>query len=104
MEELLGKTVIDKNETCWNSQLKVVQQLVEIDVDKVVDKREFQLNPLEFWQLKATEYPLLAKLASKVFTVPATAALVECVSSQASKLLSPLRCRMLLRNITIYGN
>ena len=60
---------------------------MEIDVDKVVDKREFQLNrenPLEFWQLKATEYPLLAKLASKVFTVPATSALVERVLSQAS--------------------
>ena len=44
VEELLDKTVIAKNETCWNSQLKVVRQLVEIDVDKVVDKREFQLN------------------------------------------------------------
>ena len=44
MEELLGITVIAKNETCWSSQLKVVPQLVEIDVDKVVDKREFQLN------------------------------------------------------------
>ena len=44
VEELLDKTVIAKNETCWNFQLKVVRQLVEIDVDKVVDKRESQLN------------------------------------------------------------
>ena len=44
VEELLGKTVIAKNETCWNSQLKVVRQLVEIDVDKIVDNRELQLN------------------------------------------------------------
>ena len=44
VEELLGKTVIAKNEACWNSQLKVVQKLVEINVDKIVDKREFQLN------------------------------------------------------------
>ena len=28
--------------TCWNSQLKVAWQLVEIDVDKVLDKRELQ--------------------------------------------------------------
>ena len=26
MEELLGKTVIAKNETCWDSQLKMVRQ------------------------------------------------------------------------------
>ena len=44
VEELLGKTVIAKNETCWNSLLKVVRKLVEIDVDKIVDNREFQLN------------------------------------------------------------
>ena len=44
VEELLGKTVIAKNEACWNSQLKVVRKLVEINVDKIVDNREFQLN------------------------------------------------------------
>ena len=44
VEELLGETAIAKNETCGNSQLNVVRQLVKIDVDKVVDKREFQLN------------------------------------------------------------
>ena len=44
VEELLGKTVIAKNEVCWNSQLKVVRKLVEIDIDKIVDNREFQLN------------------------------------------------------------
>ena len=37
LEELLGKTVNAKNETCWTSQLKVVRQLVKIDVDKVGD-------------------------------------------------------------------
>ena len=261
VEELFGKTVIAKNETRWNSQLKMVRRLVEIDVDKVVDKREFQLNayekvvlrelvevfepfeeatdilqgdkyssislvipcflglkrhlsqlstrhssqiiralqasldhrlghtsdeplyvcgaildprfkltwsteiekhqkmfqaevskltlesdavssdeepqpkksklfsfmvvhsshkktnsyeqefqlylrdgfhcenPLEFWHLKATEYTLLAKLASKVFTVPATSAPVERVFSQAGKILNPLRCRMLPKNL-----
>ena len=36
VEELMGTTVIAKNETCWNSQLKVVRKLVEIDVDKIV--------------------------------------------------------------------
>ena len=47
VEEILGETVIAKNETCWNSQLKMVWELVEIDVDKVLDKREFQWNPYE---------------------------------------------------------
>ena len=36
--------------------------------------------------------------ASKVFTVPVTAAPVERVFSQASKILYPLRCRTLPKN------
>ena len=39
VEELLGETVIAKNETYWTSQLKMVRELVDFDVDKVVELR-----------------------------------------------------------------
>ena len=47
IERLYGKTLVFKNETRWNSQLKMVRRLIEIDVDKVVDRREQHLNAYE---------------------------------------------------------
>lgn len=47
IERLYGKTLVSKNETRWNSQLKMVRRLFEIDVDKVVDRRELHLNAYE---------------------------------------------------------
>jgi len=47
MEHLYGKTLPAKNDTRWNSQLKMVRQIVEIDVDKVVEKRELHLTSYE---------------------------------------------------------
>ena len=44
IERLYGKTLVSKNETRWNSQLKTVRRLIEIDVDKVVDRRELHLK------------------------------------------------------------
>ena len=47
MEALYGKPLIAKNETRWNSQLKMVRRIIEIDVDKVVEKRELYLTSYE---------------------------------------------------------
>ena len=55
--------------------------------------------PLEFWRLKANDYPSLAALAKKVFSIPATSAPVECVFSETGKILNPLRCQMLPKNL-----
>ena len=43
-------------------------------------------NPLSFWKLKEHEYPILAQIARKLFSVPATSAPVERVFSQAGKI------------------
>ena len=56
-------------------------------------------SPLEFWRLKANDYPSLAALAKKVFSVPATSAPVERVFSETGKILNSLRCRMLPKNL-----
>ena len=52
-------------------------------------------DPLSFWKLKESEYPILAQLTRKIFSVPATSAPVERVFSQAGKILTPLRSRLL---------
>ena len=55
-------------------------------------------NPLSFWKLKEHEYPILVQIAKKLFSVPATSAPVERVFSQAGKILTPLRSRLLPKN------
>ena len=40
METLFGKTVVSRNETRWNSQLKMIQRLVQVNTDEVVEKPE----------------------------------------------------------------
>ena len=47
METLYGKTLIAKNVTRWNSQLKMVRRIVEIDIQKVVEKRHLHLTSYE---------------------------------------------------------
>ena len=47
MEALYGKTLIAKNETRWNSQQKMIHRVVEVDVDKVVEKLELSLTSYE---------------------------------------------------------
>lgn len=55
-------------------------------------------DPLSFWKLKEGEYPILAQITKKLFSVPATSAPVERVFSQAGKNLTPLRSRLLPRH------
>ena len=38
------KPLVAKNETRWNSQLKTIRRIVEVDVDKVVEKRELSVT------------------------------------------------------------
>jgi len=44
METVFGKTVIPRNETRWNSQLKMVRRLVEVNTDEIVDKPELKFT------------------------------------------------------------
>ena len=53
---------------------------------------------LTFWKENADRFPQLAQLASRYFTVPATSAPVERVFSQAGKILSADRSRLLPKN------
>ena len=62
-------------------------------------EQEFQLYlsdayhwecPLDFWRVRSMDYPTLASLAQKVFSVPATSALVECVLARIEDFKSPV--------------
>ena len=47
LDQLYGKTLVAKNETRWNSQLKMVRRLLEINVEKVVEKQDLLLTSYE---------------------------------------------------------
>ena len=44
LEQHFGKTLISKNDTRWNSQLKIVWRLLEAELDEVIEKGELRLN------------------------------------------------------------
>ena len=37
LEKQSGLTLVSKNETCWNSQLKMVRQILELDTNAIID-------------------------------------------------------------------
>ena len=47
LDSFFHKALISKNETRWNSQLKMVRRVIELDVNEVVEKRELHLSSHE---------------------------------------------------------
>ena len=44
LDEKNQKSIISKNETRWNSQLKMVRRISELDLEDVLDQKELQLS------------------------------------------------------------
>lgn len=47
METLFGKTVVSRNETRWNSELKTIRRLVQVNTDEVVERPELMFTSHE---------------------------------------------------------
>ena len=47
LESLSAKTLISRNETRWNSQLKMVQRVLEVKVNDVVEKKDLHLSAFD---------------------------------------------------------
>lgn len=56
-------------------------------------------DPLQYWKRKSIDFPLLALVAKKVFTVPATTTAVERIFCLVGKTLGPEHCRVLPKNL-----
>jgi len=56
--------------------------------------RDEEYNPLHFWKHNHTLYPRLAKIARRVFAVPATSAAVEREFSLAGNIITKKRSRL----------
>ncbi|XP_034551721.1 zinc finger BED domain-containing protein 4 isoform X2 [Notolabrus celidotus] len=54
---------------------------------------------LHYWRRKAIDFPLLAQVAKKAFTVPACGTVVESIFTTAEHLLRPERGRVLPKNL-----
>ncbi|XP_026188135.1 zinc finger BED domain-containing protein 4 [Mastacembelus armatus] len=54
---------------------------------------------LHYWQRKAIDFPLLAQVAKKAFTIPACGTVVESIFTTARRCLRPERSRILPKNL-----
>ncbi|XP_034028365.1 zinc finger BED domain-containing protein 4 isoform X2 [Thalassophryne amazonica] len=54
---------------------------------------------LHYWQRKAIDFPLLAQVAKKTFTIPASGTVVESIFITAGRCLWPERGRVLPKNL-----
>ena len=72
------------------SELRRYQEEDPIDLDA---------NPLEWWKARLVQFPLLAKLVRKVWSLPATSVRSEEVFSAAGNVLTKKRARLLPENV-----
>ncbi|XP_068589851.1 zinc finger BED domain-containing protein 4 [Cebidichthys violaceus] len=54
---------------------------------------------LHYWQRKAIDFPLLAQVAKRAFTIPACGTVVESIFTTAERYLRPERGRVLPKNL-----
>lgn len=67
------------------------QDELERFLSKTLDVGDLRENPLDFWQLHKSEFPLLAKVARRIFSIPATTASVERTFSVAENVVTKRR-------------
>jgi hypothetical protein len=61
---------------------------------EINDDRVEEYNPLSFWKKRYTSYPVLAKVAARVFAVPATSAAVEREFSFSGNIITQKRSKL----------
>ena len=66
----------------------------EVSTYLKVPRLDYELDPLEWWEINESTYPTLAKLAKKYLTVPATSASSERLFSKSGKVVTPLRASL----------
>jgi hypothetical protein len=64
----------------------------DVSANSSADEQEY--NPLHFWKHNYSLYPRLARIAKRVFAVPATSAAVEREFSLAGNIVTKKRSRL----------
>ncbi|CAM9620525.1 unnamed protein product, partial [Hapterophycus canaliculatus] len=82
-------------ESIVNRELEAFKTTPGIDMSKIGKDGKLVLgDPLQWWGIKAREYPMLAALARRVLCIPASQAQSERVFSAAGQIVSPTRSRL----------
>ncbi len=92
------------NDDGQQASSKTSSHVIEIDLylkhgsDKTTSEinngRIEEYNPLSFWKKRHTSYPILAKVAARVFAVPATSAAVEREFSFSGNIITQKRSKL----------
>ena len=117
--DLFNDTLPGKRHVAIADTLRYVNNDCEISVDlemmsyereevlerlTVVDGKEVHTNPLSWWKLKESKYPILSSIARRILCVPATSAPSERLFSYAGLTISNHRNRLLPDNVLIMLN
>jgi hypothetical protein len=93
----------EENDDDQQASSKTSSHIIEIDLylkygsDKTTafnDDQAEEYNPLLFWKKKQASYPVLAKVAARVFAVPATSAAVEREFSFSGNIITQKRSKL----------
>ncbi|CAF4613452.1 unnamed protein product, partial [Didymodactylos carnosus] len=87
-----------------NEEFQVYLQMFIDGLDNEDEDNDYDLetndyveyNPLYFWQQQQTQLklPLLARVARRIFSIPATSAAVERLFSASGNLITPIRANL----------
>ena len=73
--------------------------MAEVNRYKSEECIEIDEKPLMWWKMREDQYPLMANLARRYFSIPATSVCSEEIFSVAGNVLSENRNRLLPENV-----
>jgi hypothetical protein len=94
----------NENDDDQQASSKTSSHAIEIDLylkhgsdkttSEIHDAQVEEYNPLSFWKKRHASYPVLAKVAARVFAVPATSAAVEREFSLTGNIITQKRSKL----------
>ncbi len=85
----------DRNlETACSSISKEEELLMQLQAYISIPRLDFEENPLEWWKIHSSNYPLLAVFAKRFLSVCATSSPSERLFSSSGNIVSPTRMKL----------
>ncbi len=85
----------DRNlETACSSISKEEELLMQLQAYISIPRLDFEENPLEWWKIHSSNYPLLAAFAKRFLSVCATSSPSERLFSSSGNIVSPTRMKL----------
>ena len=78
-----------------------IQKYLALSSRDFGDAVQIASNPFTFWNTHADRFPILARVAKRFVSLPASSAEVERVASTGGRIMTPLRSAMKPKNTSM---